>query len=112
MNDGYPILKNVELDISDELPIIFAAKNYPNPFNPETVINYDLPEDGQVTIEVFNILGQKVKTLLNGKEDKGRNKQVIWNGKDSKGSNVASGIYFYRISTKEKSIKNKMLLVK
>jgi len=71
-----------------------------------------LPKDDNIKIDVFNSLGQKVKTVFNGKQSAGKNIQVTWNGTDAKNKPVASGIYFYRISSSNKSISRKMLLVK
>ena len=90
---------------------IYLYQNYPNPFNPETVIAYQLPEETEVEISIYNILGQKVKTLVKGRIDAGYHK-VIWNGKDADGNDVSSGIYFYKINTDKFSETKKMLLMK
>ena len=66
-------------------------QNYPNPFNPSTVIEYALPAQSNVTISVFNIIGQRVSVLFNGTESAG-NHSVIWNAQ-----NLSSGVYFYKI---------------
>ena len=89
----------------------FSATNYPNPFNPETRISLTLPNDSNVRLEVFNVKGQKVKTLLNQNMNKG-NHNVIWNGSDDNGSKVSSGIYFYRVNAGELSATKKMILIK
>jgi Peptidase family C25/Propeptide_C25/FlgD Ig-like domain/Carboxypeptidase regulatory-like domain len=70
--------------------------NYPNPFNPSTTIKFALKENSQVNLEIYNVKGQKVKTLVNNKMDAGIH-QVVWNGMDNKGKHVSSGIYFYRM---------------
>ena len=85
--------------------------NYPNPFNPETTISYFIEKTGNVTLEVYNILGQKVKTLVNERINSGRH-DVVWNGRDDKGRSVASGIYFYRMQNGTYSKMNKMILLK
>ena len=83
------------------LPKAFSlSQNYPNPFNPETVIRYALPEDCQVELTVYNILGQKVKTLVD--EHQG----------DDKGYEIASGLYFYKIETLKYSESKKMILLR
>jgi len=87
------------------------SQNYPNPFNPTTTIKYQLPEDTKVEIAVYNILGQKVRTLVNEKRTAGYY-SVIWNGKDDSNNTVGSGIYFYKISTEKYSEIKKMLLMK
>ncbi len=86
-------------------------QNFPNPFNPQTLIKYDLPEAATVQLDVFNILGQKVTTLVNRFEAAGP-KSVVWNGTDELGAKVSSGIYFYKISTDDFSATKKMMLVK
>ncbi|OGC91447.1 MAG: hypothetical protein A2W25_00375 [candidate division Zixibacteria bacterium RBG_16_53_22] len=90
----------------------FLADNYPNPFNPSTSISFGLPKDALVKLEVFNLLGQKVKTLLAGNQRAGY-KQIVWDGRDNGGKAVASGIYFYRLTTDgDFDQTKKMLLVK
>jgi len=85
--------------------------NYPNPFNPETTITYSVKEKSIVVLEVFNVKGQKVKTLVNGPVEAG-NRQVIWNGTDDKGQGVSSGMYFYRMKTDGYSATKRMMLIK
>ena len=72
--------------------------NYPNPFNPETRIDFTLSEASHVTIEIYNIKGQKVKTLADREFDRGNN-HVIWKGKDAEEKSVGSGIYFYKFKS-------------
>lgn len=86
-------------------------QNYPNPFNPNTVIEFALPKDCWVKVEVFNLLGQKVRTLADKAMKKGI-KKIIWDGKNEKGAEVSSGIYFYRIKTDEFTGVKKMVLIK
>ena len=85
--------------------------NFPNPFNPETTILFSLEKTGIVIFEVFNIRGQKVKTLINESINAGHH-QVIWNGTDDFGRNVSSGTYFYRINAGSESLTRRMLLLK
>ena len=111
-----PWLMQTSTDVEDEqnptLPAVFSiSQNYPNPFNPQTIIEYSLPEVSHVNIAVFNILGQKVKVLKDEVEGVGY-KMVTWDGKDESGSEVASGIYFYRIQAKDFAKCKKMLLLK
>lgn len=85
--------------------------NYPNPFNPTTTISFSLKESGPVTINIYNILGQKVKTLLSAKTQAGHH-NLIWNGKDDNNLNVASGVYFYKMQSREYTNTRKMILMK
>jgi hypothetical protein len=87
------------------------SANYPNPFNPETEIKYALPKDCHVKLAIYNILGEKVKVLVDEQQSAGY-RRVCWDGKSDKGEEVASGVYFYRLETKEFSEVKKMMLVK
>lgn len=71
-------------------------QNYPNPFNPATVIEYALPRASEVKIQIYNILGQKVRRLVDESQEAGY-KTIHWDGKDDNGNEVSSGVYFYRI---------------
>jgi len=94
------------------LPVQTAlCENYPNPFNPETTISYVLAKEGIVSIEIYNIKGQKVKTLVDGLQAAGRH-NVVWNGKDTRGGDMSSGVYFYRMTTNGYTQTKKMMLVK
>lgn len=88
-------------------------QNYPNPFNPETTISFSLiTENTEYTeLTIYNIKGQKVKTLLNEHLTKG-NHSIVWNGKDDNNNPVTSGIYFYKLSAGSKTTVKKMLLLK
>ncbi|MCK4654151.1 MAG: T9SS type A sorting domain-containing protein, partial [Candidatus Cloacimonetes bacterium] len=101
-------------DIKDEFitpAVTELGKNYPNPFNPLTTISYSLKEDSKVIIEVYNIRGQKVKTLLNSEVNTGNHK-IIWNGKNDADKPVSSGVYFYKMRANKYSSIRKMLLMK
>ncbi|UCE67504.1 MAG: T9SS type A sorting domain-containing protein, partial [Candidatus Zixiibacteriota bacterium] len=90
-----------------EIPTVFSlGQNYPNPFNPITEFEFGIPVASHVTLEIFNIMGQKVTTLVNDYHKPGMY-NVIWNG-----SNAASGIYFYRIEAGDYIETRKMLLLK
>jgi hypothetical protein len=93
---------------SDEkLPLEYLLhQNYPNPFNPTTTIRYELPQDGIVTIEVFDILGQKVKTILN-EFKKGDRYEVTFNA-----AGLASGVYIYQLRVNDYIISKKMVILK
>lgn len=94
------------------VPASFALlNNYPNPFNASTIIPYSLPRATDVKLEIFNLLGQRVRVLVNERQSAGHEK-VIWDGKDDKGMDVSSGIYLYRLQTKEHSDSKKMVLMR
>jgi hypothetical protein len=103
--------QGVDNDDSEEVYITTLNSNYPNPFNPETTISYSLAKQSKVSLQVFNILGQKVKTLVNETNNAGSH-TVVWNGKDESGNAVASGVYFYRLKSGTMSQTNKMILMK
>lgn len=86
-------------------------QNAPNPFNPITDIRYSLPESGHVSLEIFNMNGQKVRTLLDTYMDAGEH-VVTWDAKNDSGDRVASGIYLYRLSSGDTVISKKMTLLK
>jgi hypothetical protein len=80
------------------LPKEFALnQNYPNPFNPTTNIKYALPVDSKLTIEIYNMLGQRVRTLVNGDQPAGYH-TMEWNGTGNTGQQLASGVYFLQMS--------------
>ena len=98
--------------ISTALPEEFSvSQNYPNPFNPFTQINYALPTDCRVTLSIYNILGQKVRVLVDEDQSAGY-KSVNWDGKDGQGRGLATGIYFYRIQAGTFTQTHKMVLIK
>ncbi|MBD3404159.1 T9SS type A sorting domain-containing protein [candidate division GN15 bacterium] len=99
-------------DDSEVLPTRFdLAQNYPNPFNPTTTIEYELPQRCEVTLEVYNVLGQRIATLIDRQQPAGRY-WVKWDGTDLSGAPVSSGIYFYRLHTDTYRAMKKMVLVK
>ena len=103
----------LSLDENLAIPTQFALhQNYPNPFNPSTQISFDVPEGSElVRLNIYNILGKKVSTLLNNVVNPGRHK-VEWNAKDNEGNPVASGIYFYELSSSSFTARKKMLLIR
>lgn len=94
-----PTSKNLVTDFK-------LAQNYPNPFNPSTTIKFNIPRTTEVTLEVFNNLGQRVSTLVNGRMTAGDHEVVF------EGSDLSSGIYFYRLTVDNVSQKRKMVLMK
>ncbi len=94
------------------LPKTFSlSQNYPNPFNPTTVIKYALPKDCHAKLTIYNILGQRVITLVDGPQAAGY-KVVQWDSKSQSGNEVASGIYFYRLEAGDFVETKKMILLR
>jgi len=115
--DGFSILKNDLIEESSDTttidreeepsPVKFLLQqNYPNPFNPKTMIEYQLPQAGHVSLKVYNMLGEVVAILVNKKQPAGKHSAEF------DGRSLSSGIYFYRIETNGKSECNKMVLMK
>jgi len=114
MIDDVTVYAQGTVGIGDETtPIAQTAlhTNYPNPFNPTTTISFDVARESNVSIDVYNIKGQKVKTLTNEVFGVGSH-YVVWNGDDHNGRNVSSGVYFYRMTTEGYTKTQKMLLMK
>ncbi len=117
---GYTVFRNsyfpgLTLDVDDDdnmLPAKFELnQNYPNPFNPATNIGYTLPYRADVIFEIFNILGQMVKSIEISDQVPGQH-TIIWDGTDMNGQETASGIYFYRLSAGEFRQTRKMVLLR
>ena len=110
-----PIMLNIENNDEPTAPMQLLKyglhQNYPNPFNPQTQISFILKNDENVTLTIYNVKGQKVKTLLyNQPMEKNILQTVLWNGTDEKGNTVASGVYLYKlVHGKKVSIKRMML---
>ena len=97
---------------NNELQIVnYKLSNYPNPFNPNTTISYQINQSGKVELSVYNIKGQKVKTLINEFKQTGKH-SVVWNGKDNNSKRVSSGVYLYKITSSKKTVVKKMLMLK
>ena len=116
VRDGDYGLNRLEAPVSVRIqtrPEAYALRNnYPNPFNPETTLKYDLPEAGDVRLEVYNMVGQVVRTLVNERQAAGRY-AVRWDATDDRGREMSSGIYFYRVQVGgEFTGVKKMLLLK
>ncbi len=92
--------------------IITALKNiYPNPFNPSTSIEYTLKDDDFVNISVYDVRGRRVATLYNNYHSAGK-ETIVWNGTDDRGRSCSSGVYFFKMSTSNKTISKKAILMK
>ncbi len=93
-------------------PMNFTLEqNYPNPFNPTTTIEYSIAKAQNVRLVIYNALGQKVRTLVNGVQSAGTHR-FIWNGKNERGLNVPSGLYFYRLEGDHQVVTKKMILIR
>ena len=99
-------------EILNNIPIEFSlGQNYPNPFNPITKINYTLPKHAKVNVSIYNVLGQKVVTLLDKKQEYGYH-TLTWNGTNSFGKQMVTGVYFAKMSAGKFTQTKKMLLLK
>jgi hypothetical protein len=106
---NFSTITNVENDLSTSIPSEYKLyQNYPNPFNSSTVITYHLPIKDFVTLKIYNILGNEVATLVNEEKPAG----IYQVNFDSNLYNLASGVYFYRLTAKNYSDTKKLLLIK
>ncbi len=92
--------------VADIPEVVRLDQNYPNPFNPVTVIRFQIPKDGDVTLEVYDMLGQRVVILANGRMSAGEH-EVTWDA-----TGMASGLYLYRLTTSDENLTRRMMLVK
>ncbi len=122
VNDGtlrgwsISLLTDIALDVDDPggddpIPDYHLAQCYPNPFNPTTTIRYSLPRRADVTLAVFNALGQKIATLVSGSRPAGSH-QAVWDGTNANGDEVSAGVYFYRLEAGDFVASRKMVLLK
>ncbi|MCF7823402.1 MAG: carboxypeptidase regulatory-like domain-containing protein [Candidatus Marinimicrobia bacterium] len=113
VSDGSMVLTTiVSVEAGDQLPTEYSLdQNYPNPFNPSTTIRFGLPEAAYVTLDIYNILGQKVRTLTDSNMPAGYI-NITWDGLDQHGNIVSSGTYIYRLQTKDHRFAKKMIFMK
>ncbi|MBI9031472.1 VCBS repeat-containing protein [bacterium] len=108
----FEITNGIVSNNSDVVPLISRLNNnYPNPFNPQTTISFDLNKNQHVKLEIYNIKGQKVKSLCNDNLKSGNHK-YIWNGRDQNNKQVASGVYFAKMTSPSLNKTQKMILMK
>jgi hypothetical protein len=107
----FAIVEPVTTDAIATAPALRLHQNHPNPFNPSTMIRYEIPARGRVRLNVYDVRGRLVRTLANGEQDAGPH-QVVWMGDDVKGRRVASGVYLYRLETPNESLRRRMVLVR
>ncbi|MEA1877499.1 MAG: FG-GAP-like repeat-containing protein [Bacteroidota bacterium] len=115
----YIIIENGSLPVSVVDPITFISpedyrleQNYPNPFNPTTSINYTLPINRKVSLKVYNVTGQLVRTLVNNELISAGSHEAVWNGMSDSGKQVASGVYFYSLEWAGMSMTKRLTLLK
>ena len=100
------------VDDTEALPAVITIDGvYPNPFNPTANISFSLPSDGAVTMNVYNVAGQKVATLLDGTMSAGHH-TVVWNGTNADGLAASSGVYFVTLNMKGLTAAQRMTLVR
>ncbi len=98
--------------VDAEIPTAYRlAQNFPNPFNPATTIKFDMKEKGLVSLKVYNVAGQLVRTLVDGVQDAGTY-SIAWDGRNNGGSDVATGVYFYKMETNGFSSTKKMVMLR
>lgn len=110
---NYEVLLDMLSTSVDESPrpeTFLLRQNYPNPFNPATVIEYQIQQAGHVHLTVYNIMGQKIRQLVNGYQNAGM-QRITWNGADDNGNGVAAGVYLYQLNMGGQSVIRKMLLL-
>ncbi|MFO7654102.1 MAG: T9SS type A sorting domain-containing protein [Candidatus Krumholzibacteriia bacterium] len=91
---------------------VLTTRNYPNPFNPNTTIEFTLPRAGAVSMKIYNVKGELVRTLLNDVQMAADAHKIVWEGDNDQGGKVASGVYFYEVRSNGQTRINKMALVK
>ncbi len=111
--DGtFTVTTEVDVDPESLLPNKYALyQNFPNPFNPITYIQYDLPEQTYVLVVIYDLMGRKVSTLINDIQNPGKYK-VLWDGINSYGKLSASGVYIYQLQTQNTVMTKKMVFIK
>ena len=103
---------NSSMNIDKQIPSIYTLhQNFPNPFNPATQINYDLPEDALVKVVVFDVMGRKVKTLMNESQSSGYH-SLRWDATNDMDESISSGMYIYTIQARNYRSSKKMVLLK
>jgi hypothetical protein len=108
-DDPIPHLPKVAPDMA--IATVLSSSNYPNPFNSNTEIKFNLPNAGDATVQIYDITGARVKMLTSGLIDAGEH-SLIWNGTNETGARVASGIYFYTVSAGGAHVTKKMVYLK
>jgi hypothetical protein len=104
--------QSVAVDVAADLPEALAlSQNYPNPFNMTTEIAFALSERGEILLDIYNVLGRRIRTLASGSFDAGFY-TISWDGRDESGESLSSGMYFYSLRVGDKNLTKKMILLK
>ncbi|GAF69562.1 unnamed protein product [marine sediment metagenome] len=107
-----PVISPTKVNDAETVPAGFGISgNYPNPFNPSTRIDFHLPADGSVNLDIYNVLGQHIRSLIDGNCKAGNN-SIVWDGRDTSGNSVNSGIYFSNLKVNSQVSSHRMLLMK
>jgi hypothetical protein len=110
--DIYQIFNIEDTEMDNVIPVTLKLhQNYPNPFNPETTIQFDIAKESAVKLQIYNIRGQLVKTLVNTRLNAGKH-SIVWNATNENNKKVSSGVYLYRVSSDNDNVVNKMILMK
>jgi len=107
----YPMLTDISPNDLTTARTFYLSQNYPNPFNPTTEIRYEVPFRDVVSLNIYNLRGELIRSLMTGIYNPGYY-SVTWNAKNDRGVDVASGVYIYRLETGDRSISKKMMLMR
>lgn len=111
IHDRRTICVEPQLDVNNESLFTYAlAQNYPNPFSTQTTINFQLPQPSMVSLRIYNVTGQLIRTFIDRPLDTG-NHSIIWSGKTDEGQSVSSGIYFYELKTPDFTRRRELILM-
>ena len=100
------------MNIDKQMPSIYTLhQNFPNPFNPTTQINYEMPEDALVKVVIFDVMGRKVKTLMNESQSSGYH-SLLWDATNDMDESISAGMYIYTIQARNYRSSKKMVLLK
>jgi hypothetical protein len=112
LGHGTPGSSNSNTEVEDNLvsPVLATISCYPNPFKSHTTIEYKVPDNMKTTLSIYNIRGQKVRTLIDNQDAKGTNK-ITWNGSDSRQQKLGSGIYFVLMQSEGRVLKTQKLVL-
>ncbi|RKZ14332.1 hypothetical protein DRQ50_09125 [bacterium] len=113
-NQRVLVVESMGISHVSDLPNLsaLAVRNHPNPFNPMTIISFNLPYTAEVSLQVVDVRGRVVRNLLRGDVHNAGPHQVIWRGRDDAGHQVATGVYFYRCVAGDDVANGRMLLLK